>query len=139
MVFEEIAVIYGRGHPVRVEYAVGDVSTAIQDSRVRSGKHNKTIRTKIICPGVDIRGGLFEHLGSEAFYFKAVGMVHDKVTRKRTIQMWNALKTHSRKSKIIRAHDSGVDGKDDNMTGLDISLNWVITIGRNQNYAQSIS
>ena len=135
--FDEIASICGEGNPVGITNAIENVLMSIQRSRTRSSRYDKTFRTMLICPDVDIKDKLFEGMGFDVYHYRTRGTYQNKVTRKRMDSLIERFGETSGKSKLICVRDSDLSRTGDNMTGLDIPLDCVISIG-NQNYAQRV-
>ena len=134
--FDEIANICDNTRPVGVTGAVENVLTAVQNSKNRSSRASKTFRTMLICPDVDIKDDLFRNIGFDVYHYRTSGTKDNKVTRKRMDTLVINFQKDDGKSKLVCVRDS-LGGKVDNMTGLNIPLDCVITIG-NGNYAQRV-
>ena len=134
--FDEIANICDNTRPVGVTGAVENVLMAVQNSKNRSSRNHKTFRTMLICPDADIKDDLFENIGFDVFHYRTSGTKNSKVTRKRMDKLMSDFRKDDGNSKLICVRDS-LGGKVDNMTGLNIPLDCVITIG-NSNYAQRV-
>jgi len=130
--FDEMASVCGEGNPVGITNL-----KSIQMSRTKSLRYEKTFRTMLICPDVDIKDKLFEGMGFEVFHYRTHGTYQNKVTRKRMDSLIKRFEDSDGKSKLFCVRDSDFSKKGDNMTGLDIHLDCVISIG-NQNYAQRV-
>ena len=134
--FDEIASICDDTRPVGITGAVENVLTAVQNSKNRSSRHHKTFRTMLICPDVDIKDDLFKDIGFDVYHYRTSGTKHSRVTGKKMNTLISDFQKDDGKSKLICVRDS-LGGKVDNMTGLNIPLDCVITIG-NDNYAQRV-
>lgn len=126
--YDEMATLCPRD-PVGVSHAIQTTLDAVQSAREKSNRAHKTLRTMIICPGTELREGLFQDAGFEVFHYKTSGTKSSPVTRKRMNTLMQTFKQDDGKSKLLCVRDAGIGGKEDSMTGLDLILDCVIAIG----------
>lgn len=128
--FDEIASLTGYAAPVGVMQAIQNTLQAVQNARRSSSRAGKTLRTMLICPGANMREGLFAHMGFEVMHYRTVGSKHDVVTSKRMNAILDDFKTDDGTSKLLCVRDASLECKKDSMTGLDIpNLDCVVSIG----------
>lgn len=138
IVFDEIANLCGQTSPEGVMRAIQVTLSAIQNARKRSNRADKTLRTMLICPGANMREGLFTNLGFEVLHYKTFGTREDVVTLKRMNAVMDKFNADDGSSKLLCVRDASHACKKDSMTGLDIpNLDCVVSIG-GANLAQRI-
>ncbi len=112
-----------------VTTGIKTVLRAVHSAKDKSSRSTQTFRTMIICPGTEVRDGLFDECDSKVFHYKTSGDKRTPVTRKKMKTMMDSFKANDGTSKILVVRDSGVGDKQDSMTGLDIPLDCVISVG----------
>lgn len=128
--FDEIADLTGPAAPVGVMQAIQLTLQAVQNSRKRSNRAGKTLRTMLVCPGANMREGLFADMGFEVLHYRTVGSRNDVVTSRRMNSVLDGFKEDDGLSKLLCVRDAGLGCKQDSMTGLDIpNLDCVVSIG----------
>ena len=138
--YDEMATLCGDNEPGGVVQAMYNTVVAVQNARNKSDRADQTLRTVIICPGVDMRGGdsLFEGLGCEVLHYKSSGTKHSPVTMKRMDSCMNKFTAADGKSKVLFVRDAVQWDTKDSMTGLDINgLDCVVAIG-SDNFTQRV-
>lgn len=137
---DEMASLCGENEPGGVIQAMYNTVAAVQKARSKTDRADQTLRTMIICPGVDMRDGgrLFEGLGFEVLHFKTSGTKQSPVTRKRMDSCMDRFKATDGKSKLLFVCDAGHRSTKDRMTGLDVNgLDCVVAVGSG-NFAQRV-
>lgn len=128
--FDELAELCGPCDPDGVMQAIQYTLMAIQNARSKSGRSTKALRTMLICPGANMRQGLFENMGFDVMYYRTSGTKDDMVTMKRLNEQIRAFKADDGRSKLLCVRDAGHGSTQDCMTGLDIpNLDCVVSLG----------
>lgn len=128
--FDEMATLTGFAAPTGVMQAIQYTLQALQNARRNSKRAGKTLRTMLICPGSNMREGLFANMGFEVMHYKTVGSKNDVVTAKRMNAIMDCFKADDGASKLLCVRDASTECKKDSMTGLDIpNLDCVVSIG----------
>eukprot|EP00903_Cladosiphon_okamuranus_P017788 g16373.t1 len=128
--FDEMATLTGFAAPTGVMQAIQYTLQAVQNARRNSNRAGKTLRTMLICPGSNMREGLFADMGFEVMHYKTVGSKNDVVTSRRMNATMDSFKADDGASKLLCVRDASTQCKKDSMTGLDIpNLDCVVSIG----------
>ena len=128
--FDEIADLVGPTAPVGVMQAIQHTLQAVQNARKCSNRAGKTLRTMLICPGANMREGLFADMGFVVLHYRTAGSRQDVVTSRRMNAVLDGFKEDDGCSKLLCVTDAGLKSKQDSMTGLDIpNLDCVVSIG----------
>eukprot|EP00752_Nemacystus_decipiens_P015862 g14170.t1 len=128
--FDEITNVTGPTDPIGVMQALQNTLQAVQNARSCSSRAGKTLRTMLICPGANMREGLFADMGFEVMHYKTYGSKNDVVTLRRMNAVLDKFKADDGSSKLLCVRDATLACRQDSMTGLDIpNLDCVISIG----------
>lgn len=128
--FDELANLCGPSNPNGVMQAIQYTLLAIQKARSKSNRSGKALRTMLICPGANMRQGLFENMGFDVMHYRTSGTRNDVVTMKRLNAQIRAFKAEDGRSKLLCVRDAGHGSTQDCMTGLDIpNLDCVVSLG----------
>lgn len=129
--FDELAALCGPTDPIGVMQAIEHVLGAVQRARRCSSRCAGTLRTMMICPGANVREGLFRDMGFEVLHYNARN-VH------RGREALNKLAVNDGSSKLLCVRDAGSENTEDCVAGLDIlNLDCVISIG-GTNFSQRV-
>ena len=128
--FDDLAALCGPSAPIGVMQAIEHTLKAVQNARARSPRAGKTLRTMIICPGSNMRDGLFANMGFDVTHYRTSGTRGDPVTMRKMNTAMDKFRANDGTSKLLCVRDAGHGCKQDSMTGLDIpNLDCVISIG----------
>ena len=120
--------------PVGVVQAVARTLETIKIARSASDDGHNTLCVMVICPGVEIRDGMFGDIGFGVTQYRTKGTRGNPHYKKAFEKEMKAFQEMDGKCKLLIVQDaSNLDDGDttDNMTGLDIdSLDAVVSVGR---------
>ncbi|CAN0530277.1 unnamed protein product, partial [Ectocarpus sp. 12 AP-2014] len=106
----------------------------IKIARSESDDRHNTLCVMVICPGVEIRDGMFGNLGFGVTQYRTKGTRDNPHYKKAFEKEMKAFQEMDGKCKMLIVQDaSNLDDGDttDNMTGLDIDgLDAVVSVGR---------
>lgn len=128
--FDELAKLCGDSPPTGVMQAIQQTLMAVQNARALSPRAGGTLRTMLVCPGANMRDGLFANMGFDVLYYRVRGSKESPVTMKRMNAVMDKFKANDGRSKLLCVRDAGQECGQDTMTGLDIpNLDCVVSIG----------